>query len=196
MVFQNPDNQIIGTTVEEDAAFGPENLGIPPEKIRILVDESLAKVGMEEYKLSAPHLLSGGQKQRVAIAGTLAMNPACLVLDEATAMLDPIGRRELLSVVLELKQKENITVILITHHMDEACLADRVIVVNDGNIAMDGVPVDIFKDADALKSLGLYVPQHIELFWKLKKAGTPLEINSVDMDALLSQLTSFLRRKP
>lgn len=182
MVFQNPDNQIVGTIVEEDVAFGPENLGIPPEEIKKCVYESLEMVGISEFSKHAPHLLSGGQKQRVAIAGILAMKPECIILDEATAMLDPVGRKEVLKVLKKLNREEGITVIHITHHMDEASTADRVIVVNDGRIVMDGRPKEVFKNVEKVKELGLDVPQVTELFYELKKEGYdfPLDVLTVD----------------
>lgn len=182
MLFQNPDNQIVGTVVEEDVAFGPENLGVPPQEIRKRVDESLEMVGMSEYSKSGPHLLSGGQKQRVAIAGILAMKPECIILDEATAMLDPIGRREIMKVVQKLNKEENITVIHITHHMDEAKLADRVIVIDNGVLVLDGTPVEVFSRVEQVKNLGLDVPQVTELFYELNKEGynLPLDVLTVD----------------
>ena len=169
MVFQNPDNQIVATVVEEDVAFGPENLGIEPAEIRRRVDEALEIVGMTAYARHAPHKLSGGQKQRVAIAGIIAMKPKCIIFDESTAMLDPIGRKEVMNTILRLNKDEGITVILITHYMNEAILADRVIVMKNGEIYMQGSPNDVFTQPDALNSVGLEVPQSIELVHRLNK---------------------------
>ena len=182
MVFQNPDNQIVCTIVEEDVAFGPENIGIESEKIRERVSQALATVGLTEYRNAMPHNLSGGQKQRVAIAGLLAMRPECIILDEATAMLDPIGRQEMLDVVHKLNREENLTVIIITHHMNEALDADRVIVFDEGKIVIDGCPVDVFANVEIIRGLGLDVPQIVELFFELKKEGIdlPLKIKSFD----------------
>lgn len=176
MVFQNPDNQLIASIVEEDVAFGPENLGLAPAEIRVRVDEALAAVGMSEFKTSAPHHLSGGQKQRIAIAGMIAMQPECLVLDEPTAMLDPKGRAEIINSLLKLNREKNITVVLITHYMEEAEQADRVIVMNDGEIIADGIPRSIFSDVSMLKGVGLDVPQTTELLYSLKQNG--FEINT------------------
>lgn len=176
MVFQNPDNQLIASIVEEDVAFGPENLGLAPAEIRGRVDEALAAVGMSEFKTSAPHHLSGGQKQRIAIAGMIAMQPECLVLDEPTAMLDPKGRAEIINTLLKLNREKNITVVLITHYMEEAEQADRVIVMNDGEIIADGIPRSIFSDVSMLKGVGLDVPQTTELLYSLKQNG--FEINT------------------
>ncbi|MDU3724691.1 MAG: energy-coupling factor transporter ATPase, partial [Clostridium celatum] len=158
MVFQNPDNQLVATIVEEDVAFGPENLGVPPEEIRKRVDEALEKVGMSEYKRHAPHLLSGGQKQRIAIAGILAMQPKCIIFDEPTAMLDPAGRREVLNNIKELNKKHGITVILITHYMDEAAEADRIVVMDKGKVIIEGIPRDVFSEVETMKKIGLDVP--------------------------------------
>ncbi|MDR2166235.1 MAG: energy-coupling factor transporter ATPase [Clostridiales bacterium] len=174
MVFQNPDNQIIATIVEEDVAFGPENLGIEPAEIRRRVDESLATVGMSEFAGHPPHHLSGGQKQRVAIAGILAMRPDIIVLDEATAMLDPIGRREVMKVAKQLNEQENITIILITHYMDEAALADRIVVMSEGKVVMSGAPGEVFTHIDTLQGIGLDVPQAAEIAHKLRLAGVAL----------------------
>lgn len=188
MVFQNPDNQIVATIVEEDVAFGPENLGIPPKEIRKRVDRALEIVEMSEYKKHAPHLLSGGQKQRVAIAGILAMNPECIILDEPTAMLDPVGRREIISTLRKLNSKEKKTIVHITHHMDEAVEADRIIVMEKGKIVMEGKPKEIFSQVDKVKKLGLDVPQVTELAYELNKEGfnVPLDILTVEelVDAL------------
>ncbi len=182
MVFQNPDNQIVGTVVEEDVAFGPENLGVPQQEIRERVDEALEIIGLSEFKKHAPHLLSGGQKQRVAIAGILAMKPKCIVLDEATAMLDPIGRKEVMSILERLNTQENITVVHITHHMDEAVVADRVLVIDEGKCVIIGTPKEVFSDVEKIKSLGLDVPQVTELMYELNKSGCefPLDVLTVD----------------
>ena len=174
LVFQNPDNQIICTIVEEDVAFGPENLGIAPKEIRKRVDAALAAVGMSEFAKSAPHQLSGGQKQRVALAGILAMEPECIVLDEPTAMLDPIGRKEVINAITTLNKEKNITVILITHFMEEAENADRVIVMNQGEIVADGKPSEVFAMSDVLKNSGLALPQTTELLTILKNSGMNL----------------------
>lgn len=171
MVFQNPDNQIVATIVEEDVAFAPENLGLPSPEIRKRVDYALSAVGMSEYKNHAPHLLSGGQKQRVAIAGILAMRPSVIVLDEATAMLDPAGRKEIMNTVRKLNKEENITVIHITHYMEEAAVSDRVVVMDSGKIAMDGSPENVFSKVDELKKIGLDVPQPTMLLHCLNKNG-------------------------
>ncbi|HOQ37623.1 MAG TPA: energy-coupling factor transporter ATPase [Acetivibrio sp.] len=182
MVFQNPENQFVAASVEEDVAFGPENLGVPPVEIVERVSEALKDVGMEEYREYAPHNLSGGQKQRVAIAGILAMRPKCIVLDEATAMLDPVGRKEVLGVLKRLNEEENITIIHITHHMDEATVAHRVIVVDDGRIVMDGKPSEIFSRVEEIKALGLEVPQVTELFYELRKSGYDVPLNVLTAD--------------
>lgn len=171
MVFQNPDNQIVGTIVEEDVGFGPENIGIPTEEIWERVDKALKDVNMTAYRGYSPNKLSGGQKQRVAIAGVMAMRPKCIVLDEATAMLDPTGRREVMSAILDLNKKEKITVILITHYMDEAVLADKVFVMNNGKIEMEGTPRDVFSQVDRMRELRLDVPVAASLAHSLKKAG-------------------------
>lgn len=171
MVFQSPDNQIIATTVEEDVAFGPENLGIEPSEIRKRVDEALQTVGIADYKKNAPHMLSGGQKQRVAIAGILAMKPECIILDEATSMLDPLGRKEVINVLKKLNKEEGITIIHITHHMDEAALANRLIIIDNGNVVLDGTPKEVFSNVDTVKNLGLDVPQVTELTYLLKEYG-------------------------
>lgn len=184
MVFQNPDNQIVAAIVEEDVAFGPENLGIPPAQIIQRVDEALALVGMEEYRHHAPHLLSGGQKQRVAIAGVLAMRPACLVLDEPTAMLDPHGREEVLATVHKLNKNEKITVIYITHFMEEAVTADRVIVMEHGRIIMQGRPEEIFIQVEKLKQLGLDVPVAADVALRLREQGLQLPITIITDDEL------------
>jgi energy-coupling factor transport system ATP-binding protein len=184
MVFQNPDNQIVATLVEEDVAFGPENLGLPPSEIRKRVTEALAFVGMEEYREHGPHLLSGGQKQRVAIAGVLAMRPECLVLDEPTAMLDPIGREEVLATVRRLNREENITVVYITHFMEEAVAADRVVVMDGGKLILSGKPSEIFSKVELLKSLGLDVPVAAELAYRLRQEGIDLPQNIITDEEL------------
>ena len=182
MVFQNPDNQIVANVVEEDVAFGPENLGVPTAEIRRRVDDALAAVGMEQFARHAPHLLSGGQKQRIAIAGILAMEPECIVLDEATAMLDPAGRREVIDTVRRLNRERGITVVLITHHMAEAENADRVIVMNDGQVAMDGAPHDVFAQVDMLHELGLAAPDTVELLHLLREAGMDVPLTGLTVD--------------
>ena len=182
MVFQNPDNQIVAIVVEEDVAFGPENLGVPTAEIRRRVDDALAAVGMEQFARHAPHLLSGGQKQRIAIAGILAMEPECIVLDEATAMLDPAGRREVIDTVRRLNRERGITVVLITHHMAEAESADRVIVMNDGQVAMDGAPHDVFAQVDRLHELGLAAPDTVELLHLLREAGIDVPLTGLTVD--------------
>ena len=192
MVFQNPDNQIVSNVVEEDVAFAPENLGVPTQEIRRRVDEALEAVGMAAYKKHAPHLLSGGQKQRVAIAGVLAMQPKTIVLDEPTAMLDPQGRQEVVSIVEKLSREQNITVILITHHMDEAICADRVIAMDDGKIIADGAPKDVFTKIDLLQSVGLTAPQTTLLLKALDDDGCALPLDALSVDdcaqALLRQI--------
>ena len=182
MVFQNPDNQIVANVVEEDVAFAPENLGVPAEEIRRRVDNALEAVGMTEFTLHAPHLLSGGQKQRVAIAGVLAMEPECIVLDEATAMLDPRGRREVLNVIEGLHRERNITVVLITHHMNEAEHADRVIVMNDGRVAMDGTPREVFSRAEELADMGLAVPDTVALLRALREDGADVPVDAITVE--------------
>ena len=182
MVFQNPDNQIVANVVEEDVAFGPENLGVPTAEIRRRVDDALAAVGMEKFACHAPHLLSGGQKQRVAIAGVIAMEPECIVLDEATAMLDPAGRREVLDTVHRLNREMGITVVLITHHMSEAEDADRVIVMNDGVVVMDGTPRQVFARVEELHGFGLAAPDTVELLYELGRAGLPVTLDSLTVD--------------
>ena len=182
MVFQNPDNQIVANVVEEDVAFAPENLGVPTAEIRRRVDDALAAVGMTEFTPHAPHLLSGGQKQRVAIAGVIAMEPECIVLDEATAMLDPSGRREVLDTVHRLNRERGITVVHITHHMSEAEDADRVIVMNDGVVAMDGAPREIFSRVEELQALGLAAPDTVELLRRLNRHGMDLPLTAITVD--------------
>lgn len=181
MVFQNPDNQIVATVVEEDVAFGLENIGVPPAEIRTRVDDALERVGISEYKNHAPHRLSGGQKQRVAIAGIIAMRPRCIVLDEPTAMLDPAGRREVMKTILDLNKNYGITIVIITHYMDEAAQCDRVVVMDSGSILLDSTPEDVFSHVKMLKSVGLDVPQSTEICYELNKAGytMPMEVLSV-----------------
>ena len=192
MVFQNPDNQIVATIVEDDVAFGPENLGVPPHEIRKRVDDALKAVGMYEFRDREPHRLSGGQKQRVAIAGIIAMNTKCIVMDEPTAMLDPHGRQEVMDTIQMLNKERGITVILITHYMDEAVKADRVVVMDKGEIVLDDVPREVFKNVEKLKSLGLDVPQATELAYRLRKAGLDIPDNILDekecAEAILSAL--------
>ena len=182
MVFQNPDNQIVANVVEEDVAFGPENLGIASPEIRNRVDRALQQVGMYEYREHAPHLLSGGQKQRVAIAGVIAMEPKCIVLDEPTAMLDPKGRREVIDTVRKLNEDKGITVILITHHMDEAAKAHRVVVLHKGAIAADGTPKEVFSQVELLHSIGLAAPETVELCHELNKEGFDLSLNALSAE--------------
>lgn len=188
MVFQNPDNQIVATVVEEDVAFGPENLGVPSAEIRRRVDQVLGLVGMEEFALHAPHLLSGGQKQRVAIAGALAMNPACLVLDEATAMLDPRGREEVLRTVRRLNRDEGLTLIHITHFMEEAVRADRVVVMDRGRIALEGTPAEVFARAGELERIGLGLPPVVDVARRLAKAGHPVPASILTTEDLVAYL--------
>lgn len=192
MVFQNPDNQIVANVVEEDVAFAPENLGVPPDEIRKRVDDCLRAVGMYEFVTHAPHLLSGGQKQRVAIAGVLAMEPDCIVLDEATAMLDPLGRREVLSAVHTLNRERGITVLLITHHMNEALDADRVIVMDDGKIVMDGTPKEVFSRVEQLRDTGLTVPETVELLDRLSQDGLPLPLDALSVDECADAIAAAL----
>ena len=182
MVFQNPDNQIVANVVEEDVAFAPENLGVPTEEIRRRVDDALRTVGMEKFAKHAPHLLSGGQKQRIAIAGVIAMRPKCIVLDEPTAMLDPQGRRDVLQTVRRLNREAGITIILITHHMDEAAQADRVIAMETGRILCDGTPKEVFTQVEKFKSIGLTVPDTVELLYELRGAGCDLPLTAITVD--------------
>ncbi len=189
MVLQNPDNQLVSTIVEEDVAFGPENLGVPPEEIRSRVDDALRAVGMYEYRTHAPHKLSGGQKQRIAIAGIIAMEPACIVLDEPTAMLDPQGRREVLDTVRRLNKERGITIVLITHYMDEAAQADRVVVMDEGHILLDGTPREVFSQVDALRAVELDVPQPAELCHRLRGAGLPLPEGVLTADEAVEALS-------
>ena len=182
MVFQNPDNQIVANVVEEDVAFAPENLGVPSAEIRKRVDDALEAVGMTQFVKHAPHLLSGGQKQRIAIAGVLAMKPECIVLDEATAMLDPLGRREVLAAVEKLNREQGITVVLITHHMNEAEHADRVIVMNDGLVVMDGKPREVFTRKKELEDIGLAVPDTVSLLFSLREAGMDVPVDAITVE--------------
>ena len=194
MVFQNPDNQIVATIVEDDVAFAPENIGVPPKEIRERVDQSLKAVGMSKFYKEAPHLLSGGQKQRIAIAGVLAMRPKYIVLDEPTAMLDPVGRREVLSTLKKLNKEQGMTVVLITHNMDEAVLADRVIVMDNGHIEMDGTPKDVFAQVERIKELGLDVPQVTELMFSLKQAGLNVPSNVLTIDEAEAVLKGLVNK--
>jgi energy-coupling factor transport system ATP-binding protein len=195
MIFQNPDNQIVGTIVEEDVAFGPENLGVSPAVIRERVDEAMKLVGIKEFAKHAPHLLSGGQKQRVAIAGILAMKPECIILDEATSMLDPIGRKEVINVLKKLNKEDKITIIHITHHMDEASLADRVIVIDNGRLVSDGTPRDVFNNVEKIKHLGLDVPQVTELIYELDKEGFSFPLNVLTVDEAYGLLVEAIEKK-
>ena len=195
MVFQNPDNQIVANVVEEDVAFAPENLGVPTEEIRRRVDDALAAVGMSEFVRHAPHLLSGGQKQRIAIAGVLAMEPACIVLDEATAMLDPVGRREVLSTVHRLNREKGITVVLITHHMDEAEEAHRVVVMDGGKVAMDGTPREVFTQVDALRSMGLTVPDTVDLLDRLRRDGVDVPLDALTVEECADAVFAALNKQ-
>jgi len=188
MVFQNPDNQLVATIVEEDVAFGPENLGVEPSEIRRRVNESLEKVGMSKYKRHAPHLLSGGQKQRIAIAGMLAIQPKCIIFDEPTAMLDPSGRRDVLNTIKDLNKNYGMTIVLITHYMDEAAQADRIIVMDEGSIIMEGTPRDIFPQVESMKKIGLDVPQVTELAYELKNAGIDINEKILNVDELVNEL--------
>lgn len=192
MVFQNPDNQIIGNIVEEDVGFGPENIGVPTDEIWKRVDESLKAVGMTAYRKQSPNKLSGGQKQRVAIAGVMAMRPRCIILDEPTAMLDPNGRKEVIRTIRQLNQAEGITVLLITHYMEETIDADRIIVMDDGKIVMDGKPKEIFSRVRELKTYGLDVPQATELAFELKEAGMPLSDGILSREELVKELLPLL----
>ena len=188
MVFQNPDNQLVATIVEEDVAFGPENLGVPPEEIRKRVDEALERVGMSEYKKHAPHLLSGGQKQRIAIAGILAMQPKCIIFDEPTAMLDPSGRKEVLDTIIDLNRNYGITVILITHYMDEAAKADRIVVMDKGKLILDWKPRDVFSNVEKMKNIGLDVPQVTELSYELQKVGINIDTRILDVNEMVNAI--------
>ncbi|MCI8576188.1 MAG: energy-coupling factor transporter ATPase [Lachnospiraceae bacterium] len=195
MVFQNPDNQIIGNVVEEDVGFGPENLGVPTDEIWRRVDESLEAVGMTAYRMKSPNKLSGGQKQRVAIAGVMAMRPQCVVLDEPTAMLDPNGRKEVIRTLHELNRREKITVLLITHYMEEVIEAGRVIVMDDGKVVMDGTPREIFSQVEKLKACRLDVPQVTELAYELKKGGVSLPDGILTMEELMQHLLPLMQKQ-
>ena len=192
MVFQNPDNQIVATVVEEDVAFAPENLGVPPEEIRQRVDDALKAVNMYEYRNHAPTQLSGGQKQRIAIAGVIAMQPECIILDEPTAMLDPQGRQEVMQTIQKLNHEQGITIVLITHYMEEAALADRIVVMDDGNILLDDSPKKVFSQVEKMKSLGLDVPQVTELAYELRKAGFPVSAEIITEEECIQALEALL----
>ena len=192
MVFQNPDNQIVANVVEEDVAFGPENLGVPTEEIRRRVDAALKAVGMEDFLLHAPHNLSGGQKQRIAIAGIIAMEPKCIVLDESTAMLDPSGRREVLDTVRRLNREKGITIVLITHHMNEAAMADRVVVMDDGHVVMDGKPREILTRMEDLRAIGLDVPHTVELLHGLREDGFDVPLDALTVEECADAVCSAL----
>lgn len=194
MVFQNPDNQLVATVVEEDVAFGPENLGLAREEIRRRVNNALSVVGMTEYAHHAPHKLSGGQKQRVAIAGIIAMKPRVIIFDESTAMLDPLGRHEVIDIMERLNKEEGITVINITHYMDEAARADRVIVINDGSLAMDGTAKEVFSESDKLHDMGLEAPQGKELINELRAMGLNIDSNALSEKECTDALINFLRK--
>ena len=194
MVFQNPDNQIVANVVEEDVAFAPENLGVPPEEIRRRVDDALKAVGMYEYREHAPHLLSGGQKQRIAIAGVIAMQPRCIVLDEPTAMLDPIGRSEVLKTIKELNCASGVTVVLITHHMDEAAQAYRLVVMAKGRVVADGTPKDVFQRVEELKAVGLAVPETTQLLWELRQAGVDVPLDALSDQECAAVLAGLLNK--
>ena len=193
MVFQNPDNQIVANVVEDDVAFAPENLGVEPKEIRRRVDEALKLVGMYDKRQHAPHLLSGGQKQRVAIAGVIAMEPKIIVLDEPTAMLDPIGREEVISTITRLCRETGMTVVLITHHMDECVGADRLIVMSNGSIVADGLPAEVFADIDLMEREGLAVPETTRLLYDLKQRGMDLPLTALDVDACAKEIVEKLR---
>ena len=195
MVFQNPDNQIVATIVEEDVAFGPENLGIPPQEIRERVDDALKAVEMYEYREHAPSQLSGGQKQRVAIAGIIAMRPDCIVLDEPTAMLDPSGRREVMNTIHMLNREYGITIVLITHYMEEAAQANRVVVMDDGKVVLDNTPKEVFSHVETLKKIGLDVPQVTELAYRLQQAGFPVDVHMISEEECVASLTKLLSGK-
>ena len=196
MVFQNPDNQIVANVVEEDVAFGPENLGVSSPEIRYRVDKALKQVGMYEYREHAPHLLSGGQKQRIAIAGVIAMEPKCIVLDEPTAMLDPRGRREVVETISRLNREKGITVVLITHHMDEAAKCQRVVVLHKGKVAADGTPQEVFSQVELLHDIGLAAPETVELCYRLNKDGFGLPLDRLDPEECARILMESLRSDP
>lgn len=194
MVFQNPDNQIVANVVEEDVAFAPENLSVPSEEIRRRVDEALEMVGMSDYATHAPHLLSGGQKQRIAIAGVIAMRPNCIVMDEPTAMLDPVGRREVLETIKGLNKNYGMTIVLITHHMDEAAQADRLIVMQKGKIVREGSPKEVFAQVEELKAVGLTVPDTVELCWQLRQVGLDIPLDALTDDECAAALYQLLKK--
>ena len=193
MVFQNPDNQIVANVVEEDVAFAPENLGVPPVEIRQRVDDALKAVNMYHYREHAPHLLSGGQKQRVAIAGVIAMQPRCIVLDEPTAMLDPIGRKDVMHTIKTLNRERRVTVVLITHHMDEAAQADRLVVMAKGKVVADGVPKEVFSHVEELRSVGLTVPQTTQLLWELRQEGYDVPLDALSDEECAQALYQLLQ---
>ena len=194
MVFQNPDNQIVANVVEEDVAFAPENLGVPPAEIRQRVDDALKAVGMYEFREHAPHLLSGGQKQRIAIAGVIAMQPRCIVLDEPTAMLDPIGRSDVLRTIKTLNRERGVTVVLITHHMDEAAQADRLIVMAQGKVVADGAPKEVFSRVEELKAVGLTVPHTTQLLWELRQEGCDVPLDALSDEECAHALYTLLKQ--
>ena len=193
MVFQNPDNQIVANFVEEDVAIAAENLAVPPEEIRRRVDDALKAVGMYEFREHAPHLLSGGQKQRIAIAGVIAMEPRCIVLDEPTAMLDPIGRRDVLRTIKKLNRERGVTVVLITHHMDEAAQADRLVVMTKGKVVADGAPKEVFQDVEGLKRVGLTVPETTQLLWELRQEGLDVPLDALSDEECAQALYDLLK---
>ena len=194
MVFQNPDNQIVANVVEEDVAFAPENLGVPSDEIRQRVDNALKAVGLYQFREHAPHLLSGGQKQRIAIAGVIAMQPPCIVLDEPTAMLDPIGRADVLRTIKELNRSSGVTVVLITHHMDEAAQADRLVVMTKGKVIADGAPKEVFQDVEGLKAVGLTVPHTTELLWQLRQEGFDVPLDALSDEECAQALFDLLQK--
>jgi len=194
MVFQNPDNQIVANVVEEDVAFAPENLGVPPTEIRQRVDDALKAVNMYEFREHAPHLLSGGQKQRIAIAGVIAMQPRCIVLDEPTAMLDPIGRADVMRTIKELNRSKGVTVVLITHHMDEAAQADRLVVMTKGQVVADGTPREVFSRVEELKAVGLTVPHTTQLLWDLRQAGVDVPLDALSDEECAQVLKELLSK--
>jgi len=193
MVFQNPDNQIVASVVEDDVAFAPENLGVPPKEIRERVDAALKTVGMYDFRLHAPHLLSGGQKQRIAIAGVLAMEPECIVLDEPTAMLDPIGRQEVLATVERLCREKGKTIVLITHHMSECIAADRLIVMSGGAVCADGSPKEVFSRVEEMRAWGLAVPETTELLWELRQAGWDVPLDALTVEECADAIAAAVR---
>ena len=194
MVFQNPDNQIVANVVEEDVAFAPENLGVPPVEIRRRVDDALKAVNLSEFQEHAPHLLSGGQKQRLAIAGVIAMQPRCIVLDEPTAMLDPIGRSDVLRTIKQLNRERGVTVVLITHHMDEAAQADRLVVMTKGQVVADGTPKEVFSRVEELKAVGLTVPHTTQLLWDLRQAGVDVPLDALSDEECAQVLKDLLSK--